>query len=217
MLDTTTNAVVATVPMRSRPFLAAVTPDGRQLYVPNHDSGTVSVVDTATNAVTAEIRVPAHPHWVEFSPRRPAGLHRRPRVEPGLGHRHRDPTPWWPRYLPSGARTAWRCTRTGRSSPDADYDSDSVTMIDTDSERVVATIPVGDGPQDVTWAPDGRFAYVADVNADTVSVVDAATMTVTATVPTGDAPTSVAVLPDGRAAYVTNLQDGTLTVLHVGG
>ena len=34
--------------MRSRPFLAAVTPDGRRLYVPNHDSGTISVVDTAT-------------------------------------------------------------------------------------------------------------------------------------------------------------------------
>ena len=90
-------------------------------------------------------------------------------------------------------------------------------MIDTDTERVVATVRVGDGPQDVSWAPDGRFAYVANVDDDTVSVVDAATMTVTATVVTGDAPTSVAVLPDGRAAYVSNLQDGTLTVLHVGG
>jgi YVTN family beta-propeller protein len=89
-------------------------------------------------------------------------------------------------------------------------------MIDTESKRVVATIPVGDGPQDVTWAPDGRFAYVADVDADTVSVIDVATMTVTATVPTGDAPTSVAVLPNGREAYVTNLHDGTLTVLHIG-
>ena len=43
-------------------------------------------------------------------------------------------------------------------------------------------MPVGDGPQDVTWAPDGRFAYVANVDDDTVSVIDAATMTVTATV-----------------------------------
>ena len=82
------------------------------------------------------------------------------------------------------------------------------------AERVVATIPVGHGPQDVTWAADGRFAYVADVDDDTVSVIDAATMTVTATVVVGDAPTSIAVLPDGRAAYVTNLRDGTLTVLH---
>ena len=55
-----TNAIVATVPVRSRPFLAAVAPDGRQLYVPNHDFRTVSVVDTATNTVSAEIRVAAH-------------------------------------------------------------------------------------------------------------------------------------------------------------
>ena len=67
VLDAMTNAIVATVPVRSRPFLAAVAPDGRQLYVPNHDSGTVSVVDTATNTVSAEIRVAAHPHWVAFS------------------------------------------------------------------------------------------------------------------------------------------------------
>ena len=215
VLDTMTNAIVATVPMRSRPFLAAVAPDGRQLYVPNHDSGTVSVVDTATNTVSAEIRVAAHPHWVAF-PRRPAGLHRQPRVERDLGRRHRDP-----HRDGRGTRRAEPAQRGGAPEPAArrgrDYDSDSVTMIDTDSERVVATVRVGDGPQDVTWAPDGRFAYVANVDADTVSVIDAATMTVTATVLTGDAPTSVAVLPDGRAAYVSNLQDGTLTVLHLAG
>ena len=38
VLDTTTNSIVATIPVRTRPFLAAVTPDGKQLYVPNHDS-----------------------------------------------------------------------------------------------------------------------------------------------------------------------------------
>ena len=82
---------------------------------------------------------------------------------------------------------------------------------------MVATIPVGRGPQDITWAPDGRFAYVANVNSDTVSVIDAGTMAVTATLPTGNAPTSVAVLPNGREAYVTNLRDGTVTVLDIDG
>lgn len=215
VLDTMTNSVVATVPMRSRPFLAAVTPDGRRLYVPNHDSGTISIVDTATNAVTAEIRVPAHPHWVDFSPdgrRAYTADH-----ESNLVTVIDTATDTVVAEVP--ARRSPHSVAVHPTRPlvaDADYDSDVVTMIDTDSERVVATIPVGDGPQDVTWAPDGRFAYVADVDADTVSVIDVATMTVTATVPTGDAPTSVAVLPNGREAYVTNLHDGTLTVLHIG-
>jgi len=216
VLDTMTNAVVASVPVRSRPYLAAVSPDGRQLYVPDHDSGTVSVVDTAARTVIGEIAVPAHPHWVAFSPdgRRVYTANHESNVISVLDTATRSVV---------GEVPAQRSPHSVAVHPNrplvaaTNYDSDSVTMIDTDTERVVATVRVGNGPQDVTWAPDGRFAYVADVNADTVSVVDAATMTVTATVPTGDAPTSVAVLSNGRAAYVTNLHDGTLTVLHVGG
>ena len=34
----------------------AVSPNGRQLYVPNHDANLVSVVDTATNTVVNKIR-----------------------------------------------------------------------------------------------------------------------------------------------------------------
>jgi YVTN family beta-propeller protein len=64
---------------------------------------------------------------------------------------------------------------------------------------------VGTNPQDVTYAPDGRYVYTANVESGTVSVVDTQTRTVTANIPT-DSPTSVAVLPNGRKAYVTNLK-----------
>ena len=81
---------------------------------------------------------------------------------------------------------------------------------------MVATVPTGTHPQDVSLAADGLHGYVAAVDAHTIQVFDTATFQVTATVPTGDSPTSVAVAPDGRRAYVTNLRDGTLTVLDVG-
>ena len=55
------------------------------------------------------------------------------------------------------------------------YDAASVTMIDTEHRPVVATIPVGKNPQDITWAPDGRLAYVANTSDDTVSVIDGET------------------------------------------
>jgi YVTN family beta-propeller protein len=81
----------------------------------------------------------------------------------------------------------------------------------------VARIPVGTKPQDITWSPDGRFAYTANVESNSVSVINADTMTVTATIPTGASPTSVAVTPDGRTGYVSNLRDGTLTLLNLAG
>jgi YVTN family beta-propeller protein len=97
------------------------------------------------------------------------------------------------------------------------YDSASVTMIDSTTDEVVATVAVGKNPQDISWAPDGRHAYVANTSDGTVSVIDAETETVTATIPAGKSPTSVAVLPDGSAAYVSNLGDGTLSVLKIAG
>ena len=185
--------------------------------MPNHDSGTVSVIDTATNAVTTEIKVAPNPHWVEFSQGRQPGLHRQPRVEPDLGDRHLEQHAC---SLEVPVQTSPHSVAVHPTRPlvaNVNYDSASVTMIDTNTEQVIATIPVGKNPQDITWAPDGRFAYVANVNENTVSVINAETMAVTATIPTGGSPTSVAVLPDGTEAYVTNLNDGTLTVINTAG
>jgi DNA-binding beta-propeller fold protein YncE len=90
-------------------------------------------------------------------------------------------------------------------------------MIDTNSNTVVKSIPVGQNPQDITWSADGRFAYVATVTEDAVAVVSADSFTVTARLPVGDGPTSVAVLPDGSRAYVSVLNAGVLAPLDLAG
>ena len=89
VLDTTSNKVIATIPVQTRPFLSAVSPDGKLLYVPNHDTNTVSVIDTATNKLVTNFHVPPNPHWVAFTPRREEDLHRQPRLQCRLGHRPR--------------------------------------------------------------------------------------------------------------------------------
>jgi YVTN family beta-propeller protein len=48
--------------------VSAVSPDGTRLYVPNHDSAVLSIVDTRTATPVAEIDVPPNPHWVELMP-----------------------------------------------------------------------------------------------------------------------------------------------------
>jgi YVTN family beta-propeller protein len=216
VLDTTTNTIVATTPVRTRPFVPAVTRDGERLYVPNHDSGTISLIDVATNEVLRDITVPPNPHWLEFTPdgsRAYVANHESNLISV------LDAT--------TNAVTAQVSVGTSPHSvavhptrplvANVNYDADSLTMIDTNTNTVVATVPVGRNPQDVTWAADGRFAYVANVGDDTVSVVGVDTASVTATLPTGGSPTSIAVLPDGTRAYVTNLRSGTLTVLDLTG
>ena len=85
-------------------------------------------------------------------------------------------------------------------------------MIDTASNTVTTTVPVGSFPSDVAITPDGAFAYVVNRgfgDPSDVSVIDTASNTVTATVTVGRRPTRVAITPDGAFAYVTNLSSTT--------
>jgi YVTN family beta-propeller protein len=59
--------------------------------------------------------------------------------------------------------------------------ADTVSVINTASNMVSATIPVGGGPLGVAVSPDGSTVYVTNNNADTVSVINTASNTVTAT------------------------------------
>ncbi|MFJ1569694.1 YncE family protein [Streptomyces erythrochromogenes] len=75
----------------------------------------------------------------------------------------------------------------------ANFSADTVSVIDTATNAVVVTVPVGDAPWGVAVSPDGTRAYVTNANDDTVSVVDTATNTVVATVAVEDLPFGVAI------------------------
>src|SRR6266852_217513 len=92
--------------------------------------------------------------------------------------------------------------------------SPSVSVIDTSTYQVVATIPVGNYPIGDAITPDGAFAYVANFNSNNVSVIDTVTNTVTATVGVGTGPTGVAITPNGAFAYVTNYYSDSISVIN---
>ena len=53
--------------------------------------------------------------------------------------------------------------------------SDTVSVIDTATNRVVTTIPVGPAPFGVAVTPDGKRVYVGSLASNSISVIDAAT------------------------------------------
>ncbi len=89
----------------------------------------------------------------------------------------------------------------------------SVSVIDTATYSVVATIPVGQYPAGVAITPNGAFAYVTNYNSNSVSVIDTATNTVTATVTVGTGPWGIAITPNGAFAYVTNYTSHNVSVI----
>jgi YVTN family beta-propeller protein len=50
----------------------------------------------------------------------------------------------------------------------------NVSVIDTASNQVVATIPVGQRPWNMALTPDGKKLYVANGRSNSVSVIDTA-------------------------------------------
>jgi YVTN family beta-propeller protein len=71
--------------------------------------------------------------------------------------------------------------------------SNSVTVIDTVSEKVVATVLVGHNPVDVAVTSTGSAAYVANAGSNSVSVIDTTSNNVAKTVTVGNRPVEVAI------------------------
>src|SRR5262249_6044593 len=98
------------------------------------------------------------------------------------------------------------------------FTSNTVSVIDTATNTVVATVPVGNSPREVAITPDGTHAYVANSflffpDTGTVSVIVHATHAVVATVPVGGVTLGVATAADGTHAYVTTQGPGTVSVI----
>ena len=66
--------------------------------------------------------------------------------------------------------------------------SNTVSVIDTDSWTVTATIKVGQRPRGIEYTRDGKFVLVAVGDDDTIQVIDATTRQVVDTLPSGPDP-----------------------------
>ena len=90
--------------------------------------------------------------------------------------------------------------------------SNSVSVIDTSTNSVIATIPAGSGPAGVAIAADGSRLYVTNEDSDNVTVINTVTNQVVATVSVGDAPARAVVAPNGYL-YVANFGSNTISVI----
>ncbi|TDN20317.1 hypothetical protein CEE78_11945, partial [Lactobacillus crispatus] len=91
----------------------------------------------------------------------------------------------------------------------------TVTVIDTDTWKVTATIKVGQRPRGIEFARDGRFVRVAVGDDDTVQRIDTATRQVVDTLPSGPDPELFVQDAAGKTLYVANENDNTVTIIDI--
>src|SRR4051795_3366729 len=115
-------------------------------------------------------------------------------------------------------------------------DSQNLTVIDTRTDSVVATISVGTRPRGVKVSPDGKTVYVAlsgspkcppsmpdeeceklkaDKTKDGIAVVDVAARRVRRVLPGGSDPEQFDISGDGRRLYISNEDAGTASMVDV--
>ena len=95
----------------------------------------------------------------------------------------------------------------------------SVSIIRTDNNTVLATVPVGKNPQSVAINPNNSFAWVANAADGTVSVIffgntnySGFSAKVVATITTGSEPYDLVISPDGTRIFVANSAQDTIAV-----
>jgi YVTN family beta-propeller protein len=167
VIDTATNAAVATVNVGEITTGVAVNSVGTRAYAANGQN--VFVIDTATNKLIATVPFGITVGLVVGVAVNPAGTRL---------------------YVANGP-------------------SDTVAVIDTITNSVIANVGVGDTPAGIAVTPNGNRVYVANLDSDTVSVIDAATNAVVATIPIigpfqRPLPFGIAVNPTGTRIYVAN-------------
>jgi YVTN family beta-propeller protein len=91
----------------------------------------------------------------------------------------------------------------------------SVSVIDTHSNRVVATIPVHKLPFFIDVDAAGHRAYVANSGSNTVSVLDLDSRREIGVVGTGEQPGLARISPDMRSLVVTNRGSGSVSIYAV--
>ena len=88
-----------------------------------------------------------------------------------------------------------------------------VTAIDTNSDTVIAQIPVGKVPHQVTVSATLGKLVVSNTADDTISIVDIKTFETRATLQLGSAPEHMELSPGGDLLAVGNIDGGTVSLV----
>jgi len=167
------------------------TPDERKLYVANIGSGSVTVIDRASDAVKT-IPTGAGSEGIDVSPDgREVWVSNRAAHSLSVIDTATDRVLV---TLGSGGEMPIRVkfTPDGKQVWVSNARSNAVSVFDAATRQLIGTVEVGAVPVGILMTPDGRRAFVANTNANQVTVIDVAERKVLRTFTTGTEPDGMA-------------------------
>ena len=191
VLDPSSDSIVATIPVGTRPRGVRVSADGRRVYVAL--SGSPRCPPPMSDEECARLGADKSKDGIGEVD---AASHRLLRVLPGGS----DPE-------------TFDLSRDGARIFVSNEDVDSASFVDVASGTILRTVPVGREPEGVRLHPDGRTVWVTGETDHDVTVLDTETGAQRARVPVGRRPRDLVFSSDGSLAYVSAEVGGTVSVV----
>jgi YVTN family beta-propeller protein len=209
VIDGSTRRVIKHIAVGDDPSHVELSHDGKRLYVANSGSDDVTIVDTASDQVSATVSTGKRPLLPCVASNGtvylPSGPDRTVTVIGAAGGlREKVPVGKAPHDIAVSPDSRW--------AYQPNSGSHTVTVIDGKTHSAVSEISVGLGPGHVTFDPESRFAYVANTVSDNVTVIRVGNHEVIATIPAGAGAHLPVLSADGRFGYVANFAADDLTV-----
>jgi YVTN family beta-propeller protein len=171
-------------------------------YVPNEGSGTLSIIDTATDQVVGEVAVGQKPRGTVVSADgRTAYVSDQPSnvlVIVDLVARKRSGT-----IAVGASPEGVGLSPDGRWVAAAVEETNEIVFVDTRTNAKSFVVKVrGKNPEHAVFTPDGRFVFVSAEDGEAVDIIDVAKRAQVGQVPVGARPRGIAFSADSKRAYV---------------
>ena len=216
VFDVAQNKLVRIIPGGSDPENFDVSKDGKELFIANEDTSTMSIVDIDSGKVIKTIKVGGEPEGVKVSPDGkkvfitseedgtiavldlPAG-----RIVSTfkVGHRPRSIV-----FMPDGSRAYVNAENDG-----------TVVVVDAKRYKMMKAISVGKPglikPMAVLLSADATRLYVSTGRGQQVFTINTANDTIVGSVTVGKRPWGIAVSPDGKTLYSANGPSNDISIV----
>ena len=187
-------------------------------YVANTITNNLSVIDTETDTVIANIDLPHEDNW-HYLAVSPDGSH-----VYVTNYSNNTVT-----VVDTSTNTIER-TINGLNQPlgiaiapdgnhayIANNGNATVSILDINTHTITDTVAIGGLPVSVAITPDGHYAYLTSLFNNAVSVIDITNNTLVASIPvtvtSPGATLGIAISPDGTHVYVTNYGEAVLAII----
>ena len=182
-------------------------------YITNQDDGTVSVINTVADTVSATITVGSRPLGVGINP---AGtMAYISNFNDNTISVINTATNKVIASIPVGKNPKGiTVSPTGAFVYVCNWGDSTLSVINTVSNSVTNTIKLNSAPYHTTVSGDGKMIYVTNFISNTVSVIDLTNSSLQATIQVGKGPMGIVMSPDSKLVYVANYFDGSVSVIN---